>query len=118
MYNTALSDYNILMCMCLSSQEATQKQQEYCTKISYLWNGIGAHPGHVSIFSKYLTGTTPLNPSVNITLLSEMYSFIPSEKQNQLIKYLPLLRWWMGTQIICGYLHAALIPWSALLTSK
>lgn len=38
----------------------------------YLWNGIGARPGHVSIFSKYFTGTTPSKPSVKITLLSEI----------------------------------------------
>jgi hypothetical protein len=40
--------------------------------VSYLWNGIGTRPGHVSIFSKYFTGTTPSKPSVRITLLSEM----------------------------------------------
>jgi hypothetical protein len=44
----------------------------------YLSKGIGARPGHVSIFSKYFTGTTPSKPSVKITLLSEMYSLIPS----------------------------------------
>jgi hypothetical protein len=38
----------------------------------YLWNGIGARPGHVSTLSKYFTGTTPSKPSVKITLLSEI----------------------------------------------
>ena len=65
------------------SRSCTTAAAPLC-EMSHLRNCIGTRPGHVSIFSKYLTGTTPSNPSVNITLLSEMYSFIPSEKQNQL----------------------------------
>jgi hypothetical protein len=38
----------------------------------YLWNGIGARPGHVSILSKYFTGPTPSKPSIKIPLLSEI----------------------------------------------
>lgn len=51
-----------------------QQRWNYITAIvgCYLWNGIGARPGHVSILSKYFTGTTPSKPSVKITLLSEI----------------------------------------------
>lgn len=38
----------------------------------YVWNGMDRLSGQDTIFSKTATGTTPSNPSVNITRLSEM----------------------------------------------
>lgn len=53
-----------------------RKNRNSLTKKDYSFdlclNGIDFLSGQDSIFSKYLTGTTPSKPSVKITLFSEM----------------------------------------------
>jgi hypothetical protein len=56
----------------ISLVSVTEKWKEKLTHLLQVQNGIGFLSGHDSIFSKYLTGTTPSKPSVKITLFSEM----------------------------------------------